>query len=153
MIITLIYGLCFLVLASRKEVGARAMAGLCLAYLICENIILYTFNSIQFFDLTLYFTICWTLDSILLFVAGMIVRGLRQTLMLVLALPLLLAQVFVIQYPALFPDWLYVFAIQEAHKYFIEVFIFIYSWRDNTVPEWLRTGTVLTLVVSAHLIG
>lgn len=68
------------------------------------------------------------------------------------AIPLMLVQVFAIQYPDLFPDWLYTFSVQDAHQYFIEVFIFIYSWKDNKVTEWLRTGSVLSFIIAAHLV-
>lgn len=152
MITSIIYGLCFVILATRPDAGAKIMAGLCLAYLVLENLIFWFFGGAEFFDITLYFTTAWALDSILLFAVALLVRGYRQIAVLVLALPLMLVQVFAIQYPILFPDWIYSFAVQDAHRYFIEVFIFVYSWKDNTVPEWLRTGTVLALVIVAHLV-
>ena len=128
------------------------MAGLCLAYLVLENLIFFFFQQAEIFDITLYFTTAWALDSILLFTVGLSIRGLRQIAIVALALPLMLVQVFAIQYPLLFPDWVYSFAVQEAHRYFIEVFIFVYSWKDNKVSEWLRTGSVLSLVIAAHLV-
>lgn len=152
MITSILFGLCFVILATRPDAGAKIMAGLCLAYLVLENLIFWFFSGAEFFDITLYFTTAWALDSILLFAVALFVRGYRQVAVLALALPLMLVQVFAIQYPILFPDWVYSFAVQDAHRYFIEVFIFVYSWKDNTVSEWLRTGTVLALVIVAHLV-
>lgn len=152
MITSILFGLCFVILATRQDAGAKVMAGICIAYLVLENLMLWFFSGAEFFDITLYFTTAWALDSILLFVVALFVRGYRQIAVLALALPLMLVQVFAIQYPFLFPEWVYSFAVQDAHRYFIEVFIFVYSWKDNTVPEWLRTGTVLSLVIVAHLV-
>lgn len=152
MITSILFGLCFVILATRPDAGAKIMAGLCLAYLVLENLIFWFFSGAEFFDITLYFTTAWALDSILLFAVALFVRGYRQIAILAMALPLMLVQVFAIQYPILFPDWIYSFAVQDAHRYFIEVFIFVYSWKDNTVSEWLRTGTVLALVIVAHLV-
>lgn len=152
MITSILYGLCFVILATRKDAGAKVMAGLCLAYLVLENCIFWFASQVEFFDITLYFTSVWALDSILLFAVGCAVRDLRQIAVVALSLPLMLVQVFAIQYPIYFPEWLYVFAFQDAHKYFIEVFIFVYSWKDNTIPEWLRTGTVIALALAAHLV-
>lgn len=152
MITSILFGLCFVILATRQDAGAKVMAGLCLAYLVIENLILWFFGKAEFFDITLYFTTAWALDSILLFVVALCVRGVRQVAILALALPLMLVQVFAIQYPIFFPEWVYSFSVQDAHRYFVEVFIFVYSWKDNKVSEWLRTGTVLALVVAAHLV-
>lgn len=152
MITSILFGLCFVILATRPDAGAKIMAGLCLAYLVLENLLFWFFSRAEFFDITLYFTTAWALDSILLLTVALFVRGYRQIAVLALALPLMLVQVFAIQYPILFPEWIYSFAVQDAHRYFIEVFIFVYSWKDNTVSEWLRTGTVLALVIVAHLV-
>lgn len=152
MITSIFFGLCFVILATRPDAGAKVMAGMCLAYLVLENIILWFFSGAEFFDITLYFTIVWALDSILLFAVALCIRGYRQVAVLILAVPLMLVQVFAIQYPFLFPDLIYSFAVQDAHKYFIEVFIFVYSWKDNRVSEWLRTGTVIGLVLAAELV-
>lgn len=152
MITSILFGLCFVILATRRDAGAKVMAGLCIAYLVLENLMFWFFSGAEFFDITLYFTTAWALDSILLFVVALFVRGYRQMTVVALALPLMLVQVFAIQYPVLFPEWIYSFAVQDAHRYFIEVFIFVYSWKDNTVSEWLRTGTVLALVIVAHLV-
>jgi len=152
MISSIFYGSCFLILASQPDIRTKVMAGLCLAYLILNNLLFWYFSQSEFFDLTLYFNICWALDSTLLFAVGCTIRGLRQILIILLAVPLMLIQVFVIQYPALFPEQLYVFAIQDAHMYFVEMFIFVHSWKDNTVREWLKTGSVLCLVFATHLL-
>lgn len=152
MITSIFYGLCFVILATRPDAGAKVMAGVCLAYLVIENLILWFFGGSEFFDITLYFTTAWALDSILLFVVALFIRGYRQIAIVTLALPLMLVQVFAIQYPIFFPEWIYSFAVQDAHRYFIEVFIFVYSWKDNKVSEWIRTGTVLSLVIAAHLV-
>lgn len=152
MITSIFFGLCFIILASRKDAGARVVAGISLAYLLLENILLYFSLQAEFFDLTLYLTTTWALDSVFIFMIAAFAKGPRQILVVALALPLMLVQVFAIQYPNLFPDWVYSFAIQDAHRYFIEVFIFVYSWKDNTVTEWLRTGSVLSILVVAHLV-
>lgn len=152
MITSIIFGLCFVILATRPDAGAKVMAGLCLAYLVLENLMFWFFSGSEFFDITLYFTTAWALDSILLFTVALFVRGYRQIAILALAVPMMLVQVFAIQYPIFFPDWIYSFAVQDAHRYFIEVFIFVYSWKDNTVSEWLRTGSVLAFVLVAHLV-
>lgn len=149
---SIIYGLCFIILATRNDSKVRLVAGLCLAYLFLEHVILWVVGAMNPFDITLYFTSAWALDSILLFAVGCCLRGARQVIAASIGAVLMLVQVFAIQYPILFPEWLYVFAVQEAHRYFVEMFIFIYSWKDTTVPEWIRTGTVLALTVVAHLI-
>lgn len=130
----------------------KVMAGLCLAYLILENLMFWFFSGVYDYDLTLYLTTAWALDSILLFAVGCALRGFRQIAIVALSLPLMLIQVFAIQYPSLFPEWAYVFALQDAHRYFIEMFIFVYSWKDNKVAEWIRTGLVLCLVLFSHLV-
>lgn len=152
MVTSIFFALCFLILASRKGTGVKVVAGLCLVYLGLDNLLLFLFGRAEVFDITLYFTTAWALDSTLLFAVALWVRGIRQITVLVLALPLMLIQVFAIQYPILFPDWIYAFTVNDAHKYFVEVFIFVYSWKDNTVTEWIRTGTVLSLVTLAHLV-
>lgn len=152
MITSILYALCFLILATRKDSGAKKIAGLCLAYIAIENILFWFFYGAYFFDITLYFSLAWALDSILLFFVGCSVRGWRQLTVVSLAIPLMLVQVFAIQYPDFFPVWVYTFSVQEAHQYFIEVFIFIYSWKDNKVTEWLRTGSVLSFIIAAHLV-
>lgn len=152
MITSIFYGLCFLILATREDVGARVMAGVCLAYLLIENLMLWFFSGSFFFDISFYFTIAWALDSILLFVVGCLIRGWRQFAIVSLAIPLMMIQVFAIQYPTFFPEYIYIFAVHDTHRYFIEVFIFVYSWKDNTVSEWLRTGSVFSFVVAAHLV-
>lgn len=152
MITAIIYGICFVILATRKESGTKIMAGLCLAYLVLENLILWFFSMQIDFDITLYFNVIWTLDSILLFTMGCTVKGLRQKLIVCLSIPFMLIQVFAIQYPELFPLWVYEFAFRDAHKYFIETFVFVYSWKDNTVPEWIRTAVVIFLVIIAHMV-
>lgn len=152
MISSIFYGLCFIILLAQPEVRTKIMAGLCLAYLLLNNVVYWYFSTSSFFDLSFYLNICWALDSTLLFAVGCTIRGLRQILTILLSLPLMLLQVFVIQYPTLFPDYLYVFSIQNAHMYFIEMFIFVHSWRDNTVKEWMKTGSVLCLVFVVHLI-
>jgi len=141
-----------MVLATREDSGAKKIAGLCLVYLATENILFWFFCGSYFFDITLYFSLTWALDSILLFFVGCSARGWRQITVVSFAIPLMLVQVFAIQYPDLFPDWLYTFSVQDAHQYFIEVFIFIYSWKDNKVTEWLRTGSVLSFIIAAHLV-
>lgn len=152
MITAIIYGLCFVILATRRESGTKMVAGICLAYLIIENIILYYFSGMIVFHISLYFNVLWALDSILLFTLGCTVKGLRQKLIVGLSIPFMLVQVFAIQYPELFPLWVYEFAFKDAHKYFIEVFVFVFSWKDNTVPEWIRTAIVIFLVLIAHLV-
>lgn len=150
--VSILYGLCFIILATRKDVGVKVMAGLGLAYLFAEHVLFWFFSGAQFFDITLYFTTVWALDSILLFLAGCCLRGKRQIIIVALGIPFMLVQVFAIQYPYLFPEGVYTFAVQDAHKYFIESFIYVYAWKDNRVAEWVRTGTVLSLVLAAHLV-
>lgn len=152
MTVSILYGLCFIILATRNGGGVKVIAGLCLAYLFLEYVIFWFYAQAAFFDITLYFTTAWALDSILLFVVGLSIRGKRQIAIVALSIPLMLVQVFAIQYPYLFQDWIYTFAVQDAHRYFIEVFIFVYAWKDNKVAEWIRTGTVLALVLAAHLV-
>lgn len=151
MIASVLYGLCFLIILLNPDNRTKIMAGLCLAYLFINNLIFWYFLNAEFFDITFYLNICWALDSTLLFAVGCTVKGLRQILVIALSVPLMLCQVFVIQYPSLFPEYLYVFAVQGAHGYFIEMFIFVHSWQDNTIREWLKTGSVLCLVFMAHM--
>lgn len=154
MIITLVYGLCFAILLMSTDKGIRGMAGFCLVYLISENLVYWYFKTHPwYFDITIYLTICWALDSALLFVVGCTLKGIRQKLMAAIALPMMLVQVFAIQYPMLFPDYIFVFAVQSGHMYFIEAFIFCASFRDNTVSEWIKTSTILFLVVVAHMVS
>lgn len=152
MITSLFFGACFLIMATRKDRRVKVVAGICLAYLFLENSILFLFEGLENFDITLYLSLTWVLDFLFLFCLALVSKGLRQTLILILSVPLVLVQVFPIQYPSLFPDWVYVFSIQSAYRYFIEVLIFIYSWKDTTVQEWIRTGTVLGLLSVSHLV-
>lgn len=154
MIITLVYGLCFAILLMSSDNGIKGMAGLCLAYLVSENMLVWYFSTHWwYFDITIYLTICWALDSALLFAVGCTLKGTRQKIMAAIALPMMLVQVFAIQYPMLFPDFIFVFAVQSGHMYFIEAFIFCSALRDNTIAEWIKTSTILFLVVIAHMIS
>lgn len=153
MVTALFYGACFIIMFFNPCVKAKIMAGLCLAYLVLENMILwYTSTNVENFDITFYFSIMWLLDSALLFAVGCVVRGKRQILIVSTTIPILAIQVLTIQYPYYFPEWLYEFALTEAHMYFIEVFIFAHVWTDNTIKEWIKTGSVLGLVICAHLV-
>lgn len=128
------------------------MAGLCLAYLVSGFLIADFAYHAENYDLTLFLAVNWALDSILLFAVALTLRGLRQILIICLAVPLLFVQVFAIQYPDLFPQYVLDFAFQSASSYFIEVFIFVHSWKDNTVKEWLKTGSVWCLVLVPHIL-
>lgn len=153
MISSLFYGACFMIILLHEDLRVKCMAGICLAYLVIENLMVYYVSTfILNFDITLYFTAVWALDSILLFSVACVVRGLRQKVTIALGLPLLFVQVFAIQYPDILPEYLYTFAVQSAHLYFIEVFIFSFAHKDNTVTQWLRTGTILALVFVVHLL-
>lgn len=153
MINSVIYGACFLILFFHNDKQAKILAVSCIGYIVTENMVYVFFHrNIDLFDLTLYLNICWALDSILLFVVGCCLRGVRQILVVSLSVPLFLLQVFVVQYPTMFPPWAYVFVIEDAHTYFLEMFVFIHVWQDNTIKEWIKTGTVLFLVAAAHLL-
>ena len=153
MITALFYGACFIIMFFNPCVRGKILAGLCLAYLVFENLILWwTSTNVVNFDITFYFAIMWLLDSALLFAAGCVIKGKRQILIVATAIPLLVVQVLAIQYPYYFPPWLYEFSLTEAHMYFVEVFIFSQVWSDNTVKEWIRTGSVMGLVLLAHLV-
>lgn len=154
MITSIVYGLCFIVLLFGVNKNIRVMAGLCLAYLVSENLVYWYFLTHNYlFDFNLYMTICWALDSALLFGVGCVLSGLRQKLMAGLAVPMMLVQVFAIQYPMLFPEYIFNFAAHSGHMYFIEAFIFCSALKDNTIGEWLRTSSILFFVVAAHILA
>ncbi|QYC52537.1 hypothetical protein [Salmonella phage SSBI34] len=153
MISSLFYGVCFLIVLLNPSIRIKIMAGICLAYIVIENLILwYTVTNVVNFDITLYHTFGWILDSTLLFAVGCVLRGRRQILIISSAIPLMVSQVLAIQYPSLFSPTIYQWIVENAHMYFIEMFIFAHAWKDNTIKEWLKTGTVLGLVVAAHLV-
>lgn len=153
MISSLFYGVCFMIILLHEDLRVKVMAAICLTYLVVENLVVYYASTyVLNFDITLYFSAVWALDSILLFSVACVVRGLRQKLTIALGLPLLFVQVFAIQYPDILPEYLYSFALNSAHMYFIEVFIFSFAHKDNTVTQWLRTGTIIALVFTVHLL-
>jgi hypothetical protein len=153
LITSIVYGLCFAILLLGVNKNIKIMAGLCLAYLVSENLVYWYFLTHNWmFDFNLYLTICWALDSALLFGVGCVLSGTRQKLMAALALPLMLVQVFAIQYPMLFPEYVFTFAARSGHMYFIEAFIFCSALKDNTVKEWLSTSSILFFVIVAHML-
>lgn len=150
----LLFSVCFIIIATRAEEGARTVGSVCIAYLALESVLFYFFRADKIPDITLYFSILWVLDFLLLFLLGIASKGIRQVGVVSLGFPLVMVQVFSIQYPEYLPDNLYVFAIQSAHLYFVEVLVFIYAWEEgSTVSEWIRTGTVLSILLLIHLIG
>lgn len=150
---TLLFAGCFLIIATRKEERARVVAAVCLAYLALENIILHLSLIGKIPDITLHLSILWVMDFVLLFLLGVISKGIRQVSIVSMGLPLVIVQVFSLQYPEYLPANLYVFSVQSAHLYFVEILVFIYAWKEgSTVAEWFRTGTVLSLLLLIHLI-
>lgn len=150
----LLFSVCFIIIATRVEERARAVGSVCIVYLALESVLFYFFRVDKIPDITLYFSILWVLDFLLLFLLGIVSKGIRQAGVVSLGFPLVMVQVFSIQYPEYLPDNLYVFAIQSAHLYFVEVLVFIYAWKEgSTVSEWIRTGTVLSILLLIHLIG
>lgn len=153
MISSLFLLICFLVLLTKKDKGIRLMSCFCMGHLLLENSIYYFFSRNPYsFDLSLYLTICWSMDTILLFAVGCVLTGVHKKLVAALGIPFLLCQVFIIQYPSLFPA-LFDFSLSSSYLNFMEAFIFVCSLKDTSVTEWLKTSIILFCIIALHVLA
>lgn len=152
MISSALYFICFAVLLFNNDVRIRVMSIFGMAHILIENLVYWWFSShIQYFDLSLYLSICWLLDITLLFLTACILSGWRKKLTLGLALPILFCQIITMQFPDLIPTILG-FVVNSSYQTLMEVIIFCASFKDSTVREWVKTSLVMSLVVLARLI-
>uniref|UniRef100_A0AAU8GFM5 Uncharacterized protein n=1 Tax=Salmonella phage vB_SEnST11_KE22 TaxID=3161173 RepID=A0AAU8GFM5_9CAUD len=152
MISSALYFLCFAVLLLNADKGIRIMSIFGMIHILLENILYWWFSvHIQFFDLSLYMSLCWLLDIALLFATACVLSGWKKKLMLSVSVPVLFCQIIVMQFPYLLPLALN-FVINSSYQTVMEVLILCASFKDNTVKEWLKTATVVSLVVLARFL-
>lgn len=153
MISSLFLIICFLVLLTKKDKGIRLMSLLCMGHIAIENAMFAFFcHRPELFDLSLYLSLCWSLDTALLFGVACVLTGLQKKLTAALAIPFLLCQVFFVQYPSLFPDLLS-FSLSSSYLNFMETFIFVCSLKDTSVKEWLKTSIIIFCIIALQLMG
>ncbi len=150
MISSALYFICFAVLLSNTEKGIRIMSVFGMIHILLENALMFWFSiHIEYFDLSLYLSLCWLLDIALLFSTACVLSGLKKKLMLSLGLPVLFCQIIIMQFPYLLPFGLD-FAINSSYQTLMEVMILCASFKDSTVKEWLKTSTIVCLVLLAR---
>jgi len=152
MIITVLYFLCFAVLLFNVDKNMRYVALFGMTHIIFENGLYYWFLSNPiFFDLSLYLTGCWFLDIMLIFSSACVLEGWAKKFTLALTIPILFVQMTAMQYPLILP-WLLPFAISDAYPSMMEVVILCATLKDTTIREWLKTVTILSLLILARFI-
>ena len=153
MITSIFYFVCFIVLATNENMGIRIMSFFGMIHIILENALLWFFTThINYFDLTLYLTLCWFLDIALIFGSACVLSGWKKKLTLALAVPLLFCQIIVMQFPFILPDLLG-FVLTSSYQTTMEVFILCSSFKDNTIKEWLKTSTILSCLILARFVS
>lgn len=152
MISSALYFLCFAVLLLNDDKGIRIMAFFGMVHVVLENFLYWWFSThAQFFDLSLYMSLCWLLDIALLFFSACVLSGWKKKLTLTVAVPILFCQVIVMQFPFLIPSLLS-FVINSSYQTLMEVLILCASFKDSCVREWLKTATVVSLLVLARFL-
>lgn len=152
MISSVFYFLCFVVLLFHVDKEIRVMSVFGMAHILLENLMLWWFSvNSQFFDLSLYLNLCWFLDISVLFGAACVLSGWKKKLTLSLAVPILFCQIIVMQFPLILPDLLS-FVINSSYQTWMEVVILCANFRDNTVKEWIKTASVVSLLVLARFL-
>lgn len=153
MITSLLYGVCFLVLLTKEDRDIWLMAILCLSHMLIENgVYWYFWNHPDIFDLSFYLTLCWSLDSILMFGIACVLAGAKKKLIASSAIPFLLLQVFVIQYPDMFPSSLYSFTWSQSSSLFFESLICVCALKDTSIREWVQLCIIAFCLIAAHLL-
>lgn len=152
MISSVFYFLCFIVLLFHTDKGIRVMSMLGMTHILIENILFWWFSvNSQFFDLSLYLNLCWFLDISVLFGAACVLSGWKKKLTLSLAVPILFCQIIVMQFPLILPDLLS-FVINSSYQTWMEIIILCANFKDNTVKEWIKTASVVSLLVFARFL-
>ena len=152
MISSVFYFLCFVVLFFHVDKGIRTMSVLGMVHILAENIMFWWFSeNSQFFDLSLYLNLCWFLDISVLFGAACVLSGWKKKLTLSIAVPILFCQIIVMQFPLILPELLS-FVINSSYQTWMEVIILCANFRDNTMKEWIKTASVVSLLVLARLL-
>lgn len=143
---------CFMVLLTKKDKEVRLMSLLCMGHILAENYLFYFFSTRpELFDISFYLTLCWVLDIILLFSVSCIITGVSKRWTLALAIPFLLCQLVVVQYPYIFPS-LFSFSLSSSYLNFMETFIFVSSLKDTTLKEWGQTSIIIVCIIAIHWI-
>ena len=152
MISSALYFLCFAVLLFNTDKGIRIMSVFGMIHILLENIAYWCFsNHVEFFALSLYLSIGWLLDIACLFLTACVLSGWKKKLTLALAVPVLFCQIIVMQFPFILPSALN-FVIDYSYQTFMEITILCASFKDSTVKEWVKTATVVSLVVLARFL-
>lgn len=152
MISSALYFICFAVLLLNADKGIRIMSIFGMVHILLENLLYWWFSAHSvYFDLSLYMTFCWLLDIALLFCTACVLSGWKKKLTLAVSVPILFCQIIVMQFPFLLPFALN-FVITSSYQTLMEVLILCASFKDNTVKEWIKTATVVSLVVLARFL-
>jgi len=152
MISSALYFICFAVLLLNADKGIRVMSIFGMIHILLENAMYWWFSAHGvYFDLSLYMTLCWLLDIALLFGTACVLSGWKKKLTLSVSVPILFCQIIVMQFPFLLPFALN-FVINSSYQTLMEVLILCASFKDNTIKEWVKTATVVSLVVLARFL-
>ncbi|AFC21410.1 hypothetical protein [Staphylococcus haemolyticus] len=152
MISSALYFICFAVLLLNADKGIRIMSIFGMIHILLENALYWWFSAHGvYFDLSLYMTLCWLLDIALLFGTACVLSGWKKKLTLSVSVPILFCQIIVMQFPFLLPFALN-FVINSSYQTLMEVLILCASFKDNTIKEWVKTATVVSLVVLARFL-
>lgn len=152
MISSALYFLCFAVLLFNTEKGIRVMSIFGMTHILLENCLYWWFSvHSSFFDLSLYMSLCWLLDIALLFGTACVLSGWKKKFTLSIAVPVLFCQIIVMQFPFILPFALD-FVINSSYQTTMEILILCASFKDTTIKEWIKTATVVSLVVLARFL-
>ena len=123
-----------------------------ITHILSENGLYWWFSEhIQYFDWNLYLTGCWFLDIGLLFASACVLQGWRKKLTLAVSVPVLFSQMMALQYPEVLPEMLN-FVTGSSYPTMMEIVILCASFKDSTIVEWLKTASVISLLVLARFI-
>lgn len=153
MITSILYLLCFVVLLFNIDKGVRYVGLFGILHVVAENYLLWWFSiNINLFDITLYLSITWIFDVLLIFFSSCVLSGFKKKATLFLALPIFFIQFLSLQFPMLVTPWIFEFAFKDSYLTFMEVLILTASFSDKTVKEWIKTGLVASFLLMARLI-
>lgn len=155
MIASYVLLVCFLILLTKKDKSIRLISLMCMGHIIIENLLrFYFYHNISNFDFSLYLNITSFLDVFLIYGISCVVTQLKKKILVGFIVPLILCQLVVIQYPYLFPEWVFSFSINSYYINMMESFLFISSFSEtnDSIKEWLKLSLIMFCLFVIHFL-
>lgn len=147
-----IYLACLILVAMDKCWRIRCCALLCCLHIFTENLMIWYFkNHIYAFDFSLYLTLLWALDIILIASCMTILSGMRKKLIIFGSSVVVVMQLVFLQYPYI-NEFISSTLISQAYFIFIECFILISAMKADSIRDIFRSTSIVFLLISVHLI-